>query len=184
MTERLKSNEWYTPSKYIEAARTVLGGIDLDPASCEFANRTVKATKYYTIEDNGLKQEWGGRMWINPPYGRIYKNTGTTAFVARLIDEYTAGNVEQAIILTMMGMYASWFFRLLQYHVCFLEQKPLFSLPDGTGTRHGFAACCTYLGPNEARFIEVFSQFGRVVMAIDTPKPKLAMRELWMEAEA
>ena len=48
------SNEWYTPTQYVEAARRVLGGIDLDPASCEVANATVKATRYLTKDDDGL----------------------------------------------------------------------------------------------------------------------------------
>ena len=47
------NNEWYTPHKYIEAAREVLGEIDLDPASCAFANQVVKAKQFFT-----KRREW------------------------------------------------------------------------------------------------------------------------------
>lgn len=35
------SNEWYTPAFIIKSAHDVMGGIDLDPASCERANETL-----------------------------------------------------------------------------------------------------------------------------------------------
>ena len=60
--------EYYTPSRFIESARLVMGNIDLDPASCEIANRTVKADRFFTKEDNGLAQEWAGRVWMNHPF--------------------------------------------------------------------------------------------------------------------
>src|SRR5579859_6970510 len=66
-----KSNEWYTPAPYVNAARQVMGGIELDPASCAQANRTVQAARYYSQADNGLAQDWTCRsLWCNPPYGR------------------------------------------------------------------------------------------------------------------
>jgi hypothetical protein len=55
-----KNNEWFTPAEYLEKAREVMGAFDLDPASCEGANQTVKATKFYGADDNGLEQEWHG----------------------------------------------------------------------------------------------------------------------------
>ena len=46
--------EWYTPARYVDAARTVMGGIDLDPASSDHAQRTVRAAAYHMAEADGL----------------------------------------------------------------------------------------------------------------------------------
>jgi hypothetical protein len=61
-------NEWYTPARELEAARAVLGEFDLDPACSHRAQATVRAKKYFTVEDDGLAQDWHGRVWLNPPY--------------------------------------------------------------------------------------------------------------------
>lgn len=65
-----ESNEHYSPSYIVEAARHALGRIDLDPASCEEANRTVKAASYFTQEDNGFRRDWRGTVFLNPHGGR------------------------------------------------------------------------------------------------------------------
>jgi hypothetical protein len=59
------SDTWLTPPEILEA----LGTFDCDPACPE--NMPWKtAETMYTIIDNGLMQEWRGRVWLNPPYGR------------------------------------------------------------------------------------------------------------------
>lgn len=68
-------DEWLTPPEIIQS----LGCFDLDP--CSPINRPwPTAAKHFTIEDNGLTQEWHGRVWLNPPYG---PHTGT--WLARLV---------------------------------------------------------------------------------------------------
>ena len=59
--------EWWTPAELVEAARDVLGVIELDPASCAGAQATVRARRFHTLEDDGLAQEWSGAVWLNPP---------------------------------------------------------------------------------------------------------------------
>jgi ParB family chromosome partitioning protein len=186
VTQGTKSNEWYTPAKYIEAARTVMGGIDLDPASCEMANETVKATRYYSLKNNGLNHDWSGRIWLNPPYGKVNPIPGSVKsyqkiFVQKLLHEYAAGRIEQAILLLLgNSCFAHYFYPLWNHPLCFHDGYISFYKPDGTTDDFGFGTIFVYLGPNESKFIEVFSQFGRVVRAIDTPKPaQVVQPDLW-----
>ncbi len=59
------TDEWLTPPEIVKS----LGEFDLDP--CSPVNRPwPTAKKHYTIDDNGLLQEWDGRVWMNPPYGK------------------------------------------------------------------------------------------------------------------
>lgn len=106
----------------VEAAREVLGGIDLDPASSELANETVKARQFYTEQDDGLSESkrWRGRVWMNPPYGGQAEG-----FVNKLLEEYEAGNVSAAIaLLNSRSMATRWFQPLRVYPLCMLERLP------------------------------------------------------------
>lgn len=68
-------DEWLTPPSLIEA----LGPFDLDP--CAPIHRPwPTAANHYTLEDDGLRQEWRGRVWLNPPYAHAAK------WLARLAD--------------------------------------------------------------------------------------------------
>jgi hypothetical protein len=58
------TSEWYTPLEI----SIPLGEFDLDPCSPENPKYPI-AKKIYTINDDGLKMPWFGRVWLNPPYG-------------------------------------------------------------------------------------------------------------------
>jgi hypothetical protein len=182
-----KSNEWYTPARYVDVAREVMGGIDLDPASSQLANQIVRAMKHYSKEDNGLTQEWCGRIWLNPPYSSDKGTTGREGsrqglakpFIFRLIDEYNKGNVTQAILLITTDTDASWFKPLWNYPICFADHKVMFHRPGRSNEGQFFGTSFVYLGPNESKFIEIFSQFGRIAKAIDPSKPQVVLPSLW-----
>lgn len=66
--------EWYTPLWLLKHFYTANGGIpfDLDPCSpVKGSNAPVWANQHFTLEDDGLKQNWNGRVFLNPPYNKI-----------------------------------------------------------------------------------------------------------------
>lgn len=171
----MSSNEWYTPARYVEAVREVFGGvIDLDPASCEYANRIVQARRIYTIHDNALEREWHARsIFCNPPYGRTKRGGSNLELFCKHLDEqYKKGHVAQAILLIPTNTATSWFPMLWDYPICFPDFRLRFYNEQGMSDGASFGTCFVYLGPYEQRFIAVFSQFGRIAKAIDSPKPR------------
>ncbi len=161
------SCEWYTPGIYVEAARALMGEITLDPASCELANQTVKAMTFYSREENGLAQPWSGRVWLNPPYGRTDANASSQgAWAARLIEEYEARNVQEALLLVSAATSEKWFQPLWNYALCFVTPRINFDVPPGAppanGSNHG--SVIVYFGENHGAFAKIFGKFGRVVL--------------------
>lgn len=61
----MQSDEWLTPPEVLRA----LGRFDLDPCACSEPRPWITADRHFTREDNGLRQSWDGRVWLNPPYG-------------------------------------------------------------------------------------------------------------------
>ena len=154
-----ETNEWYTPPDLIDKARRVLGGFDLDPASCAVANETVQAARYFTEDDDGLAHDWHGRVWLNPPYGRI-----AGKFVEHLTRQREAGNVTAAVILVNAhSTDARWFWPLWEGLLCFTYQRLDFSA--GTARRQGstHGSVLAYFGPDPDRFAVEFKDVGAIV---------------------
>jgi hypothetical protein len=59
--------EWYTPPEVFEALGLTF---DLDPAAPPGGVPWIPAARSYSRQQDGLRQPWHGRVWLNPPYGR------------------------------------------------------------------------------------------------------------------
>lgn len=154
-----ESVEWYTPAIYIEAARAVMGGIDVDPASSTTAQETVQAARWFGRSDDGLRQEWLGRVWLNPPYGGVAGD-----WVRKLLVELGCCRTTQAIVLLNgSAMETAWFWPLWDYTLCVHEGRIAFISPSGQsrGPTHG--SVFAYIGGDARRFAEVFGEYGAVV---------------------
>lgn len=156
------NNEWYTPSIYIEAARHVMGSIDVDPASSGKANEIVKATAYYTIDDDGRQQVWAGNVWMNPPYAQPL----IAEFCELLLSKYRDGEIRQACVLVNNATETVFYQNMLKLcgAVCFIKGRVKFV--DEEGGESGAplqGQTILYFGNKAAHFTTMFHSFGAVL---------------------
>jgi len=157
--------EWYTPGLYLDAAIAVMGGIDLDPASSQAAQEHVRARRYFTLEDDGLSQQWSGRVFLNPPYAMPFVKD----FVRKMVAAYEAADISEGILLTNNATDTEWFHMaaytcaalcLTRGRIRFLEASngDLIEKPSPTHGQTFF-----YFGPKGRQFEQVFSEHGIVL---------------------
>lgn len=154
-------NDWYTPSEYIDAAREVMETIDLDPASTAAANKTVKAERFYSQVDNGLEQDWEGRVWMNPPYAQPL----IAQFCDKLVQSIESGDVPESCVLVNNATETEWFQKLLSIatSVCLPCSRVKFWKPNGDVATPLQGQAVFYFGEYADHFESVFSQFGAIV---------------------
>ena len=151
-------NEWYTPAPYVEAARACLGSIDLDPATAPAAQATIRAARFFTRDDDGLKHEWRGRIWLNPPYAQ----PEIARFIEKLLLEVNAGRATEAILLTHNYTDTAWFHAAAGQctALCFTRGRIRFVGACGEIAAPTQGQAFFYFGPGLERFRETFGGFG------------------------
>ena len=82
----------------------------LDPASCEAANRNIKADVYFTVADQAMGRKWSSySLYLNPP-SLLSQPTLCSSFVSKFVSEYKSGNFKEGLLLIRNGATnASWY---------------------------------------------------------------------------
>lgn len=63
----LPKDSWETPFNLFLQLEREFGPFDLDPCA---SPETAKCSQFFTPEDDGLSQDWFGKVFMNPPYGK------------------------------------------------------------------------------------------------------------------
>ena len=64
-----RTDIWSTPQDFFDKLNAVFK-FDLDVCALP---ENAKCERFFSPADDGLKQEWTGTCWMNPPYGRKIK---------------------------------------------------------------------------------------------------------------
>lgn len=140
---------WLTPPHVLQA----LGEFDLDP--CSPIDRPWDTAKHhYTIEDDGLSQEWFGRVWCNPPYG-----PGLAPFLRRMA-EHQRG-IALVFARTETKAFFDWVWESADA-IFFIKGRLKFHKPDGSlGGTAGSPSVLIAYGAEEAEFLKTISLEGK-----------------------
>jgi hypothetical protein len=154
-------NEWYTPKKYLDLAIEMFGEIDLCPASNKvIQDRVLPGVPYFSKDNSALTQEWKGRVWLNPPFAQPL----VAQFTSKLVEEFRAGRVTEAIMLVKNATDTVWFHEAesMCAAICFTKGRVKFYNLKGDIAAPTEGHAFIYFGRNPKKFAKVFADVGLI----------------------
>lgn len=143
------TSEWYISEDLAQAFRDVLGGeIELDIASCDQANRIVKAGRFLSKDDNALMQPLIAKTaYCNPPGGVFGHKDGQVppcgphkagasvqaAFFRYVLSEYKAGRLGAVVFLAFSIELLGKCPEAFDYPICFTTAEATSPSVNGMG---------------------------------------------------
>ena len=109
-----RSHEWSTPQGLFDALDRSYH-FTLDPCATP---DNAKCERYFTKTNDGLKQKWTGRVFMNPPYGRCIAKWVRKAF------EETQRNAELVLCLLPARTDTRWWHEYcMQGQITFIKGR-------------------------------------------------------------
>jgi hypothetical protein len=168
-----RSDEWYTPKYIIDLVHQVIPQIDLDPASNSFSNAYIKASRYFTVQQDALRVDWSAipvTIYLNPPGGKVGNKSQTALFWQKLMDLRSQGLLEEAIFmgfsLEHLAVTQGCTVALGQFPICVPQKRIKFVSKEGTfnsPTHSNVIAYIPGISNNTSRFKEVFGCLGTIM---------------------
>jgi hypothetical protein len=188
----LANVDFVSPPEVIGTVTSFFGGeIGLDPCSSEFANTMVCANRYFSWEQNGLKQQWKSKnVYIYPPRDfltpgeqppdsvlfrkkRRFTKSAQRIWLEECVRRYQRNEFDEAIIFLTSTEVALLVTQKLNidFPICILKERPDLYLDEPGLPKLGPTKCFGFIlylpkliNPQKAvfEFREVFSNIGRV----------------------
>lgn len=139
-----QSDEHYTPKSLFDAMALTF---DLDVAAPEFGVPWLPAKNHYSLQNDGLENDWYGRVWLNPPYSK------PTPWVDKFIDH---GNGVALLVVSK----SKWFHKLWEaaHGICPTPRELKFERPDGHRRQIAFQTFLFAIGEENVQGLKRLSE--------------------------
>lgn len=157
VSDEAQIQDYFTPLHLVDAARTAMGGIDLDAASHWLANKVLRIPDFFHMGRSAMENDWYGKVWLNPPFGNYLP------WFQKIMHYVEIGEVTDVCMLSPTWAFttiqAQDFIATTSAHVL-LSPTPSFWGNSQGRTGRNDPHSIVYIGQREDEFCEAFAEYG------------------------